>query len=76
MMDTNTKFVKFDVGPKNIGFGVGCLICGETVPLTDNEVEMLRHNMHIHSKVCDKCKQAVLHIRKQLERDPCEPILD
>ena len=48
--------------------GVGCIICGESVPLTPNEIIMLEqgHGRQISSKVCDKCKQAVLHMREQM----------
>ena len=35
-----------------------CLICGESVP-----VSMWEN----HSKICDKCKKAVLKLRKMLE---------
>lgn len=37
-----------------------CLICGEPVP-----VSMLDN----HSKICEKCKKAVLKVRKMLEEE-------
>lgn len=46
--------------------GVACIICGETVELTSNEEVSLYYGHNIGSKVCDKCKQAVLYIREQL----------
>ena len=37
-----------------------CLICGEPVPVSilDN-----------HSKICEKCKKAILKVRKMIEED-------
>ena len=35
-----------------------CLICGEPVPVS------MREN---HSKICDKCKKAILKLRKMME---------
>lgn len=46
--------------------GISCLVCGEPVPLTEMEESRLRHGMSIHSKICDKCKAAVLHMREQM----------
>ena len=45
----------------------GCIICEEPVELTPNEELSLRHGFHIDSKVCDKCREAILHTRKQIE---------
>lgn len=47
--------------------GTPCLICGDTVSIA---------SCYVGPKICDKCKEAVLHVRQQLERDPLEPILD
>lgn len=46
-----------------------CLICGEGIILTENEKEALYCGYHIDNKVCDKCKQAILYIRKQMEEN-------
>ena len=46
--------------------GVACLICGESIKLSENEELAVRHNHYIF-KVCDKCKRAVLSIRKAEE---------
>lgn len=43
-----------------------CLICGESVPLTELEELQIRHGMNIHSKICDKCREAILYMRKQM----------
>ena len=33
------------------------------------EKARLDHGMYIHPKVCDKCKEAVLYIRNQLQNE-------
>lgn len=59
---------------KKWSLGTPCIVCGETVPFTEYE-EMLVYSGHnIQSKMCDKCKKAVLYIREQLDH-PTE-ILD
>ena len=45
-----------------------CIICGASIPLTEYEEATLRYGHHLHSKVCDKCKAAVLYIREQIEQ--------
>lgn len=50
-----------------LSLGTPCLICEETVTISRPSDGV---------KICDRCKKAVLHIRQQLERNPCEPILD
>ena len=59
--------------PKNItnikgSLGMACIICGESVELTPNEVMSLEYGSHIRSKVCDKCRAAVLRMREQMEQ--------
>ena len=50
-------------------FGINCVICGEPAAEVDS--------FHAHeTKVCDKCKAAVLKMRENMERDPLQPILD
>ena len=46
---------------------IQCLICGEGVELTENEQMCINYGRSIHSKVCDKCKAAVMKIRKEME---------
>jgi hypothetical protein len=46
-----------------------CLICDESVDLTDDDVAAMNHGRHIRSKVCDKCKQAILHMRRCIENN-------
>lgn len=52
----------------NYSISIACIICGEAVPLSEEEAMSLRHGHHIHSKVCDKCKQAVLYLRKEMDK--------
>jgi hypothetical protein len=47
---------------------ISCLICGDPVPLTEMEESALRYGHHIHGKVCDKCKAAILYMREQMEQ--------
>lgn len=54
--------------------GTPCIVCGETVPLTEDEEMLVYGGRNIQSKMCDKCKKAVLFIRELLDR-PTE-ILD
>lgn len=49
---------------------IACLICGEPVPLTENEEIRMNYGHPLNSKVCDKCRHAILHIRNQLEKGP------
>ena len=53
---------------------ISCLICEEPVRLTELETSRLNHGLSIHSKVCDKCKKAILHYRKELEEKESEKI--
>ena len=46
----------------NFKFATPCVICGESVELSDSEA--LSHYVF---KVCDKCKNAVMLVRKQIE---------
>lgn len=50
-----------------VSYGMPCIICGESVDLTPNEVMSLEYGSHIRSKVCDKCRSAVLRMREQME---------
>lgn len=50
---------------KPISIAIACLICNELVDLTENE-EAVASTGRIVPKVCDKCKQAVMKMRKTL----------
>ncbi len=45
---------------------IACLVCGEPVPLDEHEEMMLDYRLSIDSKICDKCKAAILHMREQM----------
>ena len=42
---------------------MSCLICGESVPISEFEEARLLHGMDIHSKICDQCREAILYVR-------------
>ena len=52
---------------QNVSYGIPCMICDESVKLSDDEVKAMRYGYHTQPKICDKCKQAILHIRKKIE---------
>ena len=57
----DTKIAQLETIPTETGtFATPCLICGESIP-----VSMLDN----HSKICKKCKKAILKLRKMLEED-------
>lgn len=57
------------IDPDSFGLCTCCIICGESVPLTQNEVTSLEYGHDIHSKVCDKCRAAVLRMRELMEAE-------
>ena len=46
---------------------IGCLVCNEPVKLNELEKCQLDYGHHISPKLCPKCKEAILHTRKELE---------
>ena len=50
-----------------LNISIACLVCDEPVRLEEMEVQRYKHGFHINSKICDKCKKAILHHRKELE---------
>ena len=65
----NTTTVTMKMNNPKYTLSIGCLICSECIPLTTEEILKLEHGMNIHSKVCDKCKRAILHIRKETDKE-------
>lgn len=51
----------------NVRLCTSCIVCSESIPLTQEEELSLQYGHSIHSKICDKCKQAILHMREQIE---------
>ena len=68
-MDINLKIKNVKSNVSTIADAVSCLICGENVPLEKFEQSRVRFGLDIHSKVCDKCREAVLEMRKRLDTD-------
>ena len=50
-----------------LNISLACLICDEPVRLNEIETKRFKYDMHVNSKICDKCKKAILHYRKELE---------
>ena len=50
-----------------INLSVGCLICDEPVELNEMEQSRLNYGLGIDSKICDKCKNAILYYRRKFE---------
>ncbi len=44
-----------------------CLVCGEGIVLTEEEEAGMYYGHHVHSKICDKCRAAILYMREQME---------
>ena len=44
-----------------------CIVCGESIPLTEQEELALLYCHSIHSKVCNKCKATILYMREKIE---------
>lgn len=45
---------------------IAYLVCGESVVLDEQEETRLDYGLPIHSKICDKCKAAILYMREQM----------
>ena len=68
MIENNGKTITINTNIPEFtkaSIGVECLICGQSVLLTEFE-EMVARNHSIY-KVCDKCKQAVMKMRETIE---------
>lgn len=50
-----------------------CIVCNGVIELTGIERLRLERGFSIESKVCDKCKAAILHIREQMENQNGTP---
>lgn len=57
----------FEYTQTKINSTAPCIICGEQVLLTDKERYTLNHGRWIDSKICDKCKKVVLHLRELMK---------
>lgn len=52
----------------NTTIGINCLICGEFAELNEQEHIRLGYGKDI-VKICPKCKQAVMKVRKEMEEN-------
>lgn len=66
--NVETKNVTASISKLSVKISKGCIICDEPVVLTELEEAVLRSGHHIDSKVCDKCRQAILRMRNQTEK--------
>lgn len=48
-------------------YATECLICGESILLTDNEVAQMKYGHPLREKICNRCREAVLFIRKSVQ---------
>ena len=63
-----TKTVSIDISKMpSFKYSIACIICSEPVELTEMETAQLEYGHHIHSKVCDKCRMAIMYLRNQIE---------
>ena len=63
------EILKGKINPDTVSLATYCIICGDPVILTQNERIRLEYGCWIHSKVCDKCKAAVLRMRELMEAE-------
>lgn len=67
MIENNGKTITItNSGFERFALSVPCLICEEPVRLSPLEEMVCRNGTIV--KVCNKCKQAVMEIRTQLEK--------
>ena len=50
-------------------YSIQCIICEESVQLTDKEVELMHCGNRLPPKICDKCKKAILYMRSQMPNE-------
>lgn len=62
----NTKTVTI-TNKSKIYLSMSCIACGEPIRLTEQEETALRWGHHVHGKICEKCKAAILYMREQME---------
>lgn len=60
-LSDKTKTATVTISDITYTYGHPCLICGEFIPNDTEEIFSYR------VKICDKCRNAVMQMRKQLE---------
>lgn len=65
----NDYYISIDEISKamKINLSIACLICDEPVALSEMEQSRLNYGLDIHSKICDRCKNAILYYRRKFE---------
>jgi uncharacterized protein YlaI len=56
----------YTISDCNFRYCMPCIICDESVELTEEEEMSLKYGNHVRSKVCDKCKEVILYMREQM----------
>lgn len=46
-----------------------CLVCEDSIKLTEQESERIKYGLSIEPSICDKCKDAILRMRRFMEGD-------
>lgn len=46
---------------------ISCMVCGESVDLSNYEQARLEAGLPVGPKICDKCKEAILEMRRRIE---------
>lgn len=57
------EIYRFPIRPQ---LAVPCLICGEPIPIDEDEESILMSGLEIHSKICGKCRTAILIVRDEI----------
>ena len=55
--------IKARLDAMNYSLGKSCIICGEHVKLSEEEIMRLHHGHSIPDKICDECRKAILRLR-------------
>lgn len=63
MIENNGEIISLTSDTSKIGLCVSCIICGESIELTNLEEMASRCGQPIF-KVCDECKAAVMKMRE------------
>lgn len=59
----NDRAIKARLDAMECSLGKACIICGESVELSEEEILRLHHGHSIPDKVCNECRNAILRLR-------------
>ena len=51
-----------------IYLSIGCLVCDEPIKLNKMERCQFEYGYPVSPKICDKCKESIIHTREELEK--------